>query len=125
MTDGRHERDGSCIQSQQPERLAVHGVTVAELAVESRLGARNEQVENRLLVVSGVAQIVVHGRPSWIEAYGAPRIARVPRLPPNCEESMQAGPAESSGEGRNRTGDTTVFSRVLYRLSYLARAVPV
>jgi hypothetical protein len=28
--------------------------------------------------------------------------------------------AESSGEGRNRTGDTTVFSRVLYQLSYLA-----
>jgi hypothetical protein len=27
----------------------------------------------------------------------------------------------ASGEGRNRTGDTTVFSRVLYRLSYLAR----
>src|SRR5262245_53759119 len=26
----------------------------------------------------------------------------------------------SDGEGRNRTGDTTVFSRVLYRLSYLA-----
>ena len=26
----------------------------------------------------------------------------------------------SYGEGRNRTGDTTVFSRVLYRLSYLA-----
>src|SRR5581483_5075769 len=28
----------------------------------------------------------------------------------------------SHGEGRNRTGDTTVFSRVLYRLSYLAAA---
>lgn len=28
--------------------------------------------------------------------------------------------AEMSGEGRNRTGDTTVFSRVLYQLSYLA-----
>ena len=27
-----------------------------------------------------------------------------------------------SGEGRNRTGDTTVFSRVLYQLSYLAAA---
>ena len=27
-----------------------------------------------------------------------------------------------NGEGRNRTGDTTVFSRVLYQLSYLARA---
>jgi hypothetical protein len=29
---------------------------------------------------------------------------------------------DRSGEGRNRTGDTTVFSRVLYQLSYLARA---
>src|SRR5205823_2232807 len=28
--------------------------------------------------------------------------------------------AQAHGEGRNRTGDTTVFSRVLYRLSYLA-----
>ena len=27
---------------------------------------------------------------------------------------------DRDGEGRNRTGDTTVFSRVLYRLSYLA-----
>jgi hypothetical protein len=25
------------------------------------------------------------------------------------------------GEGQNRTGDTTIFSRVLYQLSYLAR----
>ncbi len=31
----------------------------------------------------------------------------------------------AGGEGRNRTGDTTVFSRVLYRLSYLAAADPV
>jgi hypothetical protein len=30
-----------------------------------------------------------------------------------------------SGEGRNRTGDTTVFSRVLYQLSYLAKRHPV
>src|SRR5947209_6734704 len=28
----------------------------------------------------------------------------------------------ANGEGRNRTGDTTVFSRGLYQLSYLARA---
>jgi hypothetical protein len=27
-----------------------------------------------------------------------------------------------SGETRNRTGDTTIFSRVLYQLSYLAVA---
>jgi hypothetical protein len=26
------------------------------------------------------------------------------------------------GEGQNRTGDTTIFSRVLYQLSYLAVA---
>jgi hypothetical protein len=26
-----------------------------------------------------------------------------------------------SGEGQNRTADTTIFSRVLYQLSYLAR----
>jgi hypothetical protein len=25
-----------------------------------------------------------------------------------------------NGEGRNRTADTTIFSRVLYQLSYLA-----
>ena len=29
--------------------------------------------------------------------------------------------SRSDGEGRNRTGDTTIFSRVLYQLSYLAR----
>ena len=29
-------------------------------------------------------------------------------------------PAGRGGEGRDRTGDTTVFSRVLYLLSYLA-----
>ena len=28
--------------------------------------------------------------------------------------------SREDGEGRNRTGDTTVFSRVLYQLSYLA-----
>jgi hypothetical protein len=27
---------------------------------------------------------------------------------------------KENGEGRNRTGDTTIFSRVLYQLSYLA-----
>ncbi len=26
----------------------------------------------------------------------------------------------ANGEARNRTGDTTIFSRVLYQLSYLA-----
>src|SRR5919108_4940100 len=29
-------------------------------------------------------------------------------------------PQPADGEGQNRTGDTTIFSRVLYRLSYLA-----
>ena len=41
-----------------------------------------------------------------------------------AEVTAQNASAERcrNGEGRNRTGDTTVFSRVLYRLSYLARA---
>jgi hypothetical protein len=38
---------------------------------------------------------------------------------PNARESGRAAGSEG-GEGRNRTGDTTVFSRVLYQLSYLA-----
>src|SRR2546423_11761191 len=38
-----------------------------------------------------------------------------PRTPPGD------APQPRDGEGRNRTGDTTIFSRVLYRLSYLAR----
>jgi hypothetical protein len=29
-----------------------------------------------------------------------------------------------SGQGRNRTTDTTIFSRVLYQLSYLAQKNP-
>ena len=29
-------------------------------------------------------------------------------------------PQPADGEGQNRTGDTTIFSRVLYQLSYLA-----
>ena len=31
---------------------------------------------------------------------------------------------ERYGEGQNRTGDTTIFSRVLYQLSYLAAEQP-
>jgi hypothetical protein len=33
---------------------------------------------------------------------------------------VEARALEESGEGRNRTGDTMIFSHVLYRLSYLA-----
>ncbi len=41
---------------------------------------------------------------------------------------FSSGPPESrslhSGQGRNRTADTTIFSRVLYQLSYLAKKTP-
>ena len=33
-------------------------------------------------------------------------------------------PLHSHGQGRNRTADTTIFSRVLYQLSYLANKKP-
>ena len=36
---------------------------------------------------------------------------------------VAGSPGRLDGEGRNRTGDTTIFSRVLYQLSYLARPV--
>ena len=38
------------------------------------------------------------------------------------DREKQATPARAqiSGQGRIRTGDTTIFSRVLYQLSYLA-----
>ena len=35
-------------------------------------------------------------------------------------EAARYAAALGNGEGRNRTGDTTIFSRVLYQLSYLA-----
>jgi hypothetical protein len=35
---------------------------------------------------------------------------------------LPAAASRVDGEGRDRTGDTTVFSRVLYQLSYLAAA---
>jgi hypothetical protein len=41
---------------------------------------------------------------------------RAPRAQPVFRQAL----LDASGEGRNRTGDTTVFSRVLYQLSYLA-----
>ena len=37
------------------------------------------------------------------------------------DAGRRCGAACSDGEGRNRTGDTTIFSRVLYQLSYLAK----
>ena len=42
------------------------------------------------------------------------------RAPENAHALRSARTARANGEGRNRTGDTTVFSRVLYQLSYLA-----
>ena len=50
---------------------------------------------------SGIAQTLAHLREA------APRVALHSAF--LCD-----------GEGQNRTGDTTIFSRVLYQLSYLA-----
>ena len=40
--------------------------------------------------------------------------------PSQGKEKGPASRAFRSGETRTRTGDTTIFSRVLYQLSYLA-----
>ena len=46
------------------------------------------------------------------------------RFEPSAAQRKRRGASgrPPHGEGRNRTGDTTVFSRVLYQLSYLALA---
>jgi hypothetical protein len=41
---------------------------------------------------------------------------------PKGQRGSTAKQRSESGEGRIRTGDTTIFSRVLYQLSYLASA---
>jgi hypothetical protein len=54
-----------------------------------------------------------------------PRAPFFAAISAHVSEPARAKPAPAAaqrdGEGRNRTGDTTVFSRVLYQLSYLAR----
>jgi hypothetical protein len=40
--------------------------------------------------------------------------------PPRCTGDPGVAGLKRNGETRNRTGDTTIFSRVLYQLSYLA-----
>jgi hypothetical protein len=47
-----------------------------------------------------------------------PSAAAPTATPPR--EKVPISRAFFNGEGRNRTGDTTIFSRVLYQLSYLA-----
>jgi hypothetical protein len=43
-----------------------------------------------------------------------------PEAPSRNKQKGPATRAFRSGETRTRTGDTTIFSRVLYQLSYLA-----
>ena len=40
----------------------------------------------------------------------------------NCKPSVRNGPKEGGAQGRNRTTDTSIFSAVLYQLSYLGAA---
>jgi hypothetical protein len=43
---------------------------------------------------------------------------------PTCRSEPRSYHPSPSGQGRNRTADTTIFSRVLYQLSYLAKKTP-
>jgi hypothetical protein len=55
---------------------------------------------------------------------GARRVAQPlpdrPALGPKDDKAARLAGGFASGETRTRTGDTTIFSRVLYQLSYLA-----
>ena len=57
-----------------------------------------------------------------MRAHVRPGSSQYERDSPNARLATFCAGLRASGEGRNRTGDTTVFSRVLYRLSYLAAA---
>ena len=91
------------------------------------------------------ARLVYVGKqPGGHQGFRVIRMARAKPSPSECEHARlprtqvadacfareatedagrRCGAAWSDGEGRNRTGDTTIFSRVLYQLSYLAKAV--
>ena len=51
---------------------------------------------------------------------GRPESPRETRRSHHGRRESAGRTSSGDGEGRNRTGDTTVFSRVLYQLSYLA-----
>ena len=61
--------------------------------------------------------------PNWTPRASSRRkgqvVAREPRKKVAALQRLSVTPL--NGEARNRTGDTTIFSRVLYQLSYLAR----
>ena len=65
----------------------------------------------------------------WRSCWGMPpesntRPEREPTLDLSANTSPKTRPRAGisrNGETRNRTGDTTIFSRVLYQLSYLAK----
>ena len=51
---------------------------------------------------------------------GFPPCSRSPSEPAPRAAGESIYRSLTDGETRNRTGDTTIFSRVLYQLSYLA-----
>ena len=66
----------------------------------------------------------VGSRLSWGLSSGTsdPRVGLVlVRVSDSLTSDGRSSLWDCDGEGRNRTGDTTIFSRVLYQLSYLAR----
>jgi hypothetical protein len=69
---------------------------------ESRKRAGGLKMRSRRSRLSPVCHLTPFGRPPVLEIF---KIVR-----------------EFGGEGQNRTGDTTIFSRMLYQLSYLAPA---
>ena len=61
-----------------------------------------------------------HWAVDWAVAPNRSAFRASPRRPLRGKQKGPASRAFRSGETRTRTGDTTIFSRVLYQLSYLA-----
>ena len=100
--------------------LSAHGDEGIESRIESRdaIEVQLHELEGRDLPRAYQSRLLDGGEERKLHADEATTSSREAR---NENRTRSVPSAQwTNGEGRNRTGDTTVFSRVLYRLSYLA-----
>ncbi len=123
--------DHPCVRHQHRAHLGLLSI----LAPRGRVRARRQAAHRRATVVRApcpemrlqagraasqtLDQPQVSGREKGVEAQNGPSSAPSNRLAYRLETRPCAG-IFRNGETRTRTGDTTIFSRVLYQLSYLA-----
>lgn len=99
------------VRAPEPDRAQLRGVRVDPLAVDPERAP--VPIGPRSGLIAGFRDLK---RTSSAEVA---RKSIFSRREIESKSGPRAGTSQN-GEGRNRTGDTTIFSRVLYQLSYLA-----